>query len=234
MVDRSSAAVTAERPPTRRRPAGGEVGTPGRRPRPLPPVAPKVRVPELIVGVLVVAGCALAAVLWHTSSTSTRRAVVLAVPVERGHVFAESDFAPAEVSATGMRLIAYEDRAGLVGRLAAADLEAATPVTDSVAVVAVPLADGEGLVGRRLEAGEYPSNLAPDATVQVILVVESSGGVDEQPTKTSVTLPEPAIVDAVTPLMNAADAMVVSLRLPAELAQQVAAADGVRLVQVGA
>ena len=73
-----------------------------------------------------------------------------------------------------------------------------------------------------------------DLPVQFAYALESSGGVDEQPTKTSVTLPEPAIVDAVTPLMNAADAMVVSLRLPAELAQQVAAADGVRLVQVGA
>ncbi len=200
----------------------------------LPATRPRVRGPELIVGVLVVAGCALGAVLWHQSSTSTRQALVLAQAVERGHVFEPADFAAADVSAQGMRLVAFADRDLMVGRIAATDLEAASPVTDSVAVEQVPLGDGESLVGCRLEAGEFPAGLAPGANVRVILVLEHATTPDATPTKESVELPSTAVVESVEPLTNAADAMVATLRLPSELAAQVAAADGVRLVQVGA
>lgn len=203
------------------------------RPGALAGRSPGVRVPELVVGVMVVAGCALAALLWHTSVTATRQAVVLATAVERGHVFEEADFAPADVAATGMRLIPFAERDSLVGRLAATDLDAATPLNDSVAVPAIPLSDGDALVGRRLEAGDYPAGLAAEATVQVLLLADPVVAVDADPAGRSVTLEGTAVVDTVVPLLNAADAVVVTLRLPDGLAAQVAAADSVRLVQVG-
>jgi len=199
----------------------------------LPATTPRVRVPELLTGVVVVVGCALGAVLWHTSSTSTRQALVLSHPVERGHVFVEDDFAAASVSAEGMRLVAFAERDRMLGRIAVADLDSATPITDSVATPTTPLAPGEARVGRRLDAGEYPADLASEARVQVVLVVEQAPVTGGAPTKQSVVLDQVAVVDAVTPLANAADSAIVTLRLPSALAQQVASADGVRLVQVG-
>ena len=200
----------------------------------LPSTGSRIRVPEVLVGIVVVAGSALGALLWHQSSTTTRQALVLAHAVERGHVFELADFAPADVSARGMRLVAYADRDAMVGRIATTDLEAASPVTQSVAAAEVPLADGESLVGTRLEAGEFPVGLTAGASVEVILVVEHATSTDSAPTRESIALDRAAVVEAVEPLANAADTVVATLRLPSDLAQQVAAADGVRLVQIGA
>jgi hypothetical protein len=185
-----------------------------------------------MVGLLVVAGSALGIALWHTSSTATRQALVVAGDVDRGHVFTDADFAPASVSAEGMRLVAFADRGRMIGRIAATALSAATPITDSVALEQPPLAEGEGLVGRKLEAGEYPVGLPVGSTVQIVLVVEQASVTEGTPTKESIVLPESGVVEAVEPLVNQADAAVVTLRLSNELARQLASADGVRLIQV--
>jgi hypothetical protein len=184
--------------------------------------------------VLLVAGCALGAVLWQRSADSTRAALVLAHDVSRGHVFEPADFVPAQVRATGVHLLPYEAGARMIGRIAVADLSAHTPVTESVAVETVPLGDGEGLVGRRLAAGEYPDALRAGDHVQVVLVAPTStsaaGPVGSAATPPSV---EDATVESVVPLTGAADAVVVTLRMPSADARRVAASTGVRLVQVG-
>ncbi len=212
----------------------------GRRPAAvasLPPTATKVRVPELLVGILLVAGCALAVLVWHQSSVSTRQALVLAHPVSRGQLLTEADFAAADVSATGMVLVAYDDRARMVGRIAATDLAAATPLTDSVALVSTPLPAGEALVGRRLEPGEYPSGLTVGDQVDVVIVGDQpmiagegeapAAGTDPSSTGTALL----AVVEAIE-TSTTSDDIVVDLRLAESVAGRIAAAPSVKLVRV--
>ena len=47
--------------------------------------------PELVVGVALMVGFALAAVLWHMSATDKESALTLAGPVSRGHVIEAAD-----------------------------------------------------------------------------------------------------------------------------------------------
>lgn len=200
---------------------------------------PKVRLPEVIVGVLLVAGSALAAMVWHSSNSTTTPALVLAIDVERGHVFEQADFAAAEVKSTGVRLRKFEDRADLIGRIAAVDLQAADPVTDAVAVTLLPIGPDKALVSRRLEAGQFPDSITPGSTVRVVIV----NPVETTDTPTSAADANPAVaapaatpalakVEDVRPGESAADTVIITLQLPNATADSVASAKEIRLVQV--
>ena len=143
------------------------------------PVRPSVRMPELVLGVLLVAGCALAAVLWQQSSGATRPALVLAHDVRRGDVLELQDFTSAEVRATGAHLLPYTDAERLVGRVVAANLSAFTPITDDLAVETIPLGADESLVGRRLELGQFPEGLQSGDAVTVRMKVRAQAPVDD-------------------------------------------------------
>jgi hypothetical protein len=211
-----------------------------------------VRVPELLLGILLVTGCALAALVWQRSSATTQQALVFARDVRRGDVLTPQDFAAADVRATGARLLPFADGERLVGRIVAADLSAFTPVTDDLAVDAIPLGADESLVGRRLELGHFPSGLQPGDHVTVVLVqddafaptvaaappvparlgdesAETNADPDADPL---VVPPLSAIVEMVSSIETAAGEVVVTLRVPSAEAEAIAAAPEVRLAQV--
>ena len=203
--------------------------------------APKVRLPEVIVGVLLVAGSALAAMVWHSSNSTTTPALVLAADVERGHVFEQVDFAAAEVKTTGVRLQKFENRAEMVGRIAAVDLQASDPITDAVAVTMVPIGLDKALVSRRLEAGQFPDALASGSTVRVVIVtadgpadapIAAPGAVGAPVASAAVAFPVLATVEDVRAGESAADTVIITLQVPNVVADSVASATEVRLVQV--
>lgn len=244
----------------------------------LPPTRPRVRVPELVVGILLVAGCALGVLVWHISATTTREALVLARPVGRGQLLTAADFAPAPVAGSGVVLVPYADRTRFEGRFAATDLAAGTPLADSLALAATPLPAGEALIGRRLAPGLFPSGLAAGDAVVVVLVGEQpvviagtgrapaaasdsaaptanvgvpalggpageealavppggfgTGAVPGAAPEAKPAFVEAATVESVSPAATS-EAVDVTLRAAADVAARIAAADDVRLVQVG-
>lgn len=219
------------------RPIGG---APHRKAVTLANPSPRVRLPEVVVGVLVIAGSALATLVWHSSSSATTPALVLAADVARGHVLVEADFAAAEVRTVGVRLVPFDQRSAMLGRIAVVDLRAADPITDAVAVELLPIADDQALVSRRLEAGEFPDGIAPGSAVRVILLADAAatGAAGQGPTTndggagSGAGTPVDAVVEDVRPGETAADISIVTLRVPDALADAVAAAGEVRLVQV--
>ncbi len=203
--------------------------------------APKVRLPEVIVGVLLVAGSALAAMVWHSSNSTTTPALVLAADVERGHVFEQIDFVAAEVKSSGVRLRTFEDRAEMVGRIAAVDLRASDPITDAVAVTMLPIGPDKALVSRRLEAGQFPDAVAPGSTVRIVIVdTDDRTAASAAPDAIGIPAATPraamppvlATVEDVRPGESAADTVIITLQIPNAAADSVASAKEVRLVQV--
>ncbi|MGD9701898.1 MAG: hypothetical protein AB7Q42_18885 [Acidimicrobiia bacterium] len=201
--------------------------------------------PELMLGILLVAGCALAAIVWQRSSSTTQQALVFARDVRRGDVLVPQDFRAADVRATGARLLPYADATRLVGRIVAADISAFTPVTDDLAVEAIPLGTDESLVGRRLELGEFPLGLRSGDHVTVVLVADDPVG--GSTVAASVADPEAgddevggtrsplaAIVETLSSIDGGPGDVVVTLRVPSPVAEQIAAAREVRLTQVAA
>jgi hypothetical protein len=187
--------------------------------------------PELVLGVLLVAGCALAAVLWQQSSGATRPALVLAHDVRRGDVLELQDFTSAEVRATGAHLLPYTDAERLVGRVVAANLSAFTPITDDLAVETIPLGADESLVGRRLELGQFPEGLQSGDAVTVVLLeadpLTTTGDVDAP-----LTTPLPATLETLSVIDGGPGDVVATLRVSSGVAEQIAAASEVRLALV--
>jgi hypothetical protein len=190
----------------------------------------RVRVPELVLGVVLVGASALGALLWQTSNNTRVPVAVLAAPVAAGDAIVESDLRPADVSlAGGVPAVAWEARGQLVGKTAAVALPASTLLLPGLVVDEPALGAGEALVGLKQPAGTYPAGslFRGDA----VAVVQASGP-DGQAAEGGV-LAASAWVWDVTPLVDEEAAVLVVLRLPeAEAAKVSAVADQVRIVRV--
>ena len=248
MVERAGGAATAERerperpeaPARSERPAGaaGAAGQPERArrtgarplPRRLAAARPSVRVPELMVGILLVAGCALAAVVWQRSASTMQQALVFARDVRRGEVLVPEDFRAADMRATGARLLPYTDASRLVGRVVAADISAFTPVTDDLAVEAIPIGRDESLVGRRLELGEFPLGLRSGDRVRVVVVEDDPLGAIPGDPGVELT----AVIETISSIDGGPGDVAVTLRVASAVAEQIASAAEIRLAQVAA
>lgn len=135
------------------------------------PTSHRARIPELLLGLALVVGFALAALVWHANSTQRDAALALSVGVERGEtitadhlevVYLGTDDAVARLDPSRS--------ADIIGRVAAADLEAGTLVTTSNVVDVPALGPGQGVVGLALDPGQYPAGrLSPGDIVNVVV-----------------------------------------------------------------
>ncbi|MCU1395618.1 MAG: hypothetical protein JWM34_4046 [Ilumatobacteraceae bacterium] len=185
------------------------------------------RLPEVVLGALLVAGCALAAVLWQHSATSTTTIVVAKRAIHRGAIITADDLRGAEVSGETEALIAGEDAHLLLGQAAVVDIDAGVPLTPTLVSDTPPLGADEALTSMALEPGRLPPDLAPGDHVR--LVVSVPAGVAEEPVSSLVD--ESAVVWSVDPAPDGV-ATVVTIRGPISLATQIASASAVRVVRV--
>jgi hypothetical protein len=193
------------------------------------PASRRIRVPELLVGLLLVGGFGLGAVAWQASSNSTEPVAVLATPVAKDTVLTEAALRPAEVALNGAAAaVPWAARDRLVGRTALADLPAATVVVPGLVGDEPTLAAGEALVGLELGRGSYPAgSLAPGDAVAVVLAAEAGAEAPAAP------LAPEATVWEVTEVADQEGTVLVTLRLAEADAQRVSAlSDRARIVRV--
>lgn len=187
----------------------------------------RVRVPELLVGAAITVAFALAAVLWHASSTERTPVVTAAVDLERGEVITASDLRVVHIGADDAVASVPAGRSSeLIGRIASADIQADSLLTFGLVSDVPALAPGEGIVGLALDPGQYPAiRLAPGDVVSVV-----APGADEP-----LVLVEGAVVHAVEEL-GGQGRRLVSVRAPEDKILVVAAAaerGPLRIVLVG-
>lgn len=135
------------------------------------PTSRRARVPELLLGLALIVGFALAALVWHANSTQRDAAIALAVDVERGETITAEHLEVVYLG-TDDAVARLDPSRGvdIIGRLAAADLEAGTLVTSSNVVDLPALGADEGVVGLALDPGQYPAGrLSPGDTVNVVV-----------------------------------------------------------------
>lgn len=185
------------------------------------------RVPEVVVGVLLVAGCALAAVLLSQSGNATSTVVVAARPVARGSTIVADDLRGAQMSGTTEAMIGGDDAKLLLGRVALVDIAAGTPFSQAIAAAADPLAPDEALTSMSLDPGQLPPDLSPNDRVRMI--------VTSVPDATGVAVTT-LLVDVATvwSVVAAPDGLhtIVTLRGPISLSSEVAAAAKVQLARI--
>jgi hypothetical protein len=191
----------------------------------------QVRMPELVVGVVLVVGAALGAVLWHGAVTSGDTVVVAARDVPRGAVLTADDLAPVEVrGASGLDLVPGASAAELVGRITLVDVAAGTPWSPGLLGEIAPLQADEALVALAVAPGEAPPDLSAGDLVKVVVV--TPGNLDA-PATAELRSATATVWQLVPPGELGPDA-VVTLRVPLTEAVVVSAAEEVRLVRVEA
>ena len=131
----------------------------------------RTRIPELALGVLLVAGCALAAVAWQTLSDPSRSALAVRNDIARGDIITATDLQAVEVATDdGVNLIVAGNAETMVGRIAQVDLSPGTLLTAEMATEVAAIGDGQALVGLPVERGSLPStSLRRGSRVDVIL-----------------------------------------------------------------
>lgn len=204
-------------------------------PRLEPPARQRGRLPELVIGIIVMVAFALGAVLWHSSTTEREAVLALVGDIERGETIAADDLRVVYVASDDPIAHVRQEQSGdIVGRIATTDLEAGTLVTRSQVANRVAIGVGEGVVGLALDPGQFPAlGLLSGDRVNVVSAEPVTPEDDED--APSPVLARGGEVFAVEDL-GSQGRQFVSLRMSEDDANRVAAAaerGPVRLVLVG-
>lgn len=136
-----------------------------------PDASGRRRVPELVLGIFLVAGCALGAVLIAAAGRERTPVLTLSGDIERGHVLTDDDLEVVYLgSDSPVAYVRDGDEEELVGKAALSDLGAGTILTARQFAEPQTLSgEDEGVVGFELEIGQLPSrNLTTGDLVNVI------------------------------------------------------------------
>ncbi|MHB1928448.1 MAG: SAF domain-containing protein, partial [Acidimicrobiales bacterium] len=170
-------AITTPRPSTDGRLAGDGGGRPGRRPVGGTRVgaARRRQIPLVVVGVLLVVGCALGFADASLSLASHEDVLVVAQPLAAGQVLTSADLRVARVSTgTGLQVVAVAAESSVVGRPVAVPLVAGALLTGGEVGSGSSVASGSDVVAMALKAGLFPPDLAPGDRVQGVPVATAS------------------------------------------------------------
>jgi flagella basal body P-ring formation protein FlgA len=192
------------------------------------PSTPKrsFRLPEVVLGVLLVAGCALGAVLWQRHADTTRTIVVARRAIARGEVITAADLRGAQIAGETAAMVAASEASSLLGQVALVDIAESSPMTASIVTDERSLAADEALTSMALEPGQVPPDLAAGDHVRVVTTAsETSGKV------ITVMLEADAVVWAVDTAQDGIST-IVTVRGPLSLATDVASAASLRLARV--
>jgi Flp pilus assembly protein CpaB len=133
------------------------------------------QMPLVVVGVLLVLGCALAFTDASLHLGSREEVLVVAQPVAAGQVLTSTDLRAAQVSTgSGLDVVLSGQEATVVGRRAAVALVAGSLLTTSEVGSAPRVGAGFDVVAVGLKPGAYPPELAPGDRVQIVPVTSSS------------------------------------------------------------
>ena len=154
------------------------VGQPGRVDRDGNDLADRLRsaigkrkLPELVIGLALVA-CGLLGVVWLGGSTASGTEVVVASNnIEQGHILGNSDLATMRVpDQIASMFYSVQEAESLVGMRAPTAIESGKPMLRANNLVGKPLGMGEMLTAVPVRIGAYPPELSPGATVLVVVV----------------------------------------------------------------
>jgi hypothetical protein len=139
------------------------------------------RIPELVLGIFLVAGCALAAVLIAAAGRERTPVLTLSDDIDRGHILTEDDLSVVYVgSDSAIAYVRQGDEDQIVGQAALADLGKGSILTTRQFVDPEQLTQqGDGLVGFTVEIGSLPSRELATGDVVSVAVGDIAGGKGE-------------------------------------------------------
>jgi hypothetical protein len=129
------------------------------------------RIPELAVGLVLMLGGALGAILLSRSGDSIVIVVGAAHDLQRGDKITPQDLVAVETSQSlSGSFITEAQASALIGQTALVDLQASTPLTVSMFSDQQQLLPNEALTSAAIQQGNYPIDLAVGDQVRIVTV----------------------------------------------------------------
>ena len=129
------------------------------------------RIPELAVGLVLMLGGALGAILLSRSGDSIVIVVGAAHDLQRGDKITSKDLVAVETSQSlAGSFITEAQASALIGQTALVDLRASTPLTVSMFSDQQQLLPNEALTSAAIQQGNYPIDLAVGDQVRIVTV----------------------------------------------------------------
>ena len=129
------------------------------------------RIPELAVGLVLILGGALGAILLSRSGDSIVIVVGAAHDLQRGDKIMPKDLVAVETSQSlSGSFITEAQASALIGQIALVDLRASTPLTVSMFSDPQQLLPNEALTSAAIQQGNYPIDLAVGDQVRIVTV----------------------------------------------------------------
>ena len=129
------------------------------------------RVPEMAIGLVLVLVGALSSLWLYSSLSKTEAVVQTSRSIRRGEVITESHLQVMMISERdAAKFVRPEAAADLIGKVAAVNLESATPLTEAMVERRPMLSAGEALTSVAMEPGTFPPDLEVGDVVAVALV----------------------------------------------------------------
>jgi len=188
----------------------------------------QIRIPELAVGLLVIAAAVTVSVVINTDDSEGTGVLAVNRSVPRGHVIDSSDLTVVTLTADqNVALLSTRLAEDVVGMRAAVDIDAGTPLSSSHLFDMVPLSATDAVVGIVIDDSVAPVDLVVGDTVRVVFLDSSleSGDV-------VTTLPTLAEVWSVSSPDGLSSDRSISLRVPRLVADSFVGHDEIHLVKV--
>jgi hypothetical protein len=177
-----------------------------------------------VIGVLVVAVCALVFAAGWVQAGNRKPVLAVVHDVAAGQLLTAADLQVVRVSASGpVSLVPAAAEASILGRPAAGPLPAGALLTSGDIGPAAPAA-GQDDLGVAVKAGQYPPDLSAGQTVDVLATPAASSGGSSSQATSSPALPVGQAVVLGVDTVASSGATVVELRLSQNAVPQVAAA----------
>ena len=188
----------------------------------------RIRIPELAIGVFVIAAAVGGSVLLNTGDDEGTGVLAVAQSLVRGQVIDASDLTTISLTADrDVALLATELSTQVIGMRAAVDIDAGTPLSSSHLIGVEPLSTDDAVIGVVVDDSRAPADLAPGDLVRVVFLNTSLENGDVVS-----ALPNVAEVWAVTDPDDVMSERSVSLRVSRLFADSFVGHDEIHLVKV--
>jgi hypothetical protein len=187
------------------------------------------RIPEMLLGLLLVTSGALGGVLVFQRSNDRTVVVGSARDLQRGTLLTRSDVIAVEVGALPAGAATQAGNAGvLLGQRLLVDLPAGVPISPQVVTPDELLGPSEALIPVALDPGAVPSGLGRGDAVRVVISFPNQGPDAPAPQVLGDVI---EVFDIVTP-DDFGDSIQVTLRANSDIAVDLARAERVQLLKV--
>jgi len=187
------------------------------------------RIPELAIGVVLMCGGALGAILLSRSGDSMVVVVGSAHNLERGVKITAQDLVALEVpSSFATSFVMGENAKSLIGQTMLINLNASSPITTAMLSPTVGLLSGEALTSSAIDIGKFPVDLAVGDSVRVVTVPDLAISESTEPTMFA----DEVIIYSITQTSDNNDVALVTFRSSLDLSMAIARAGEIYLVRV--